>query len=92
VGRFEDGRIRLDPVGHGPAAYERRVHVRQLDHQISIGYYYLDEARRVQRPTWKGAILVSWKLLWPAKQIRLALRRHRAERLLRQLESESMAA
>jgi hypothetical protein len=58
---------------------------------VDCGYYYRDELAGVQRPTWKGAILMTWKLCWPVKPIRLALRRHGARRLLHELESESGA-
>ena len=39
------------------------------------GYYYHDEEHRVYRLTWRGAILMTWKLLWPIKQIRAMLAR-----------------
>jgi hypothetical protein len=59
---------------------------------VDLGYYYRDELAGVQRPTLKGAYLMSWRLLWPVKPIRAALRRSKAQRLLRELESESMGS
>ena len=90
VRRFEDGRIRIDPVSGDPDGYlsSREFH-RPLANHVECGYYYRDEDAGVQRPTWKGAILMTWKLLWPAKPIRFALRCARARRLLRKLEAES---
>ena len=50
-----------------------------------VGYLRLDEARRVYRYTWKGAILAVCKLTWPIKPIRQMLRRRKAARILREL-------
>jgi hypothetical protein len=91
VDRFEGGRIRHDALGDDPAAYHLSKEMRHLDHRITTGYSYLDEERRILRLTWKGAVLVAWKLLWPIKQIGLVARRLKAARLLRELEWESSA-
>jgi hypothetical protein len=49
------------------------------------GYYYLDAKRAVYRLTWKGAVLMSFKNLWPFNWVRELRRRVRAARLLREL-------
>jgi hypothetical protein len=91
VRRFEAGRVRIDPVSADPDEYYRsREFRRPLARHVDLGYYDRDELAGVQRPTWKGAYLMSWRLLWPVKPIRAALRRSRARRLLRELESESI--
>ena len=53
--------------------------------QAEFGYFFLDEAAGVYRPTLKGAFLMSWKLAWPVKQARESLAKRRAERTLRSL-------
>jgi hypothetical protein len=53
--------------------------------QVEFGYFFLDEAEGVYRPTLKGAFLMSWKLLWPVKQAREALARRSANVMLRRL-------
>jgi hypothetical protein len=54
---------------------------------VEMGYYRLDEASDVYRLTWKGACLMTWKQLWPVGAIRRALRRWRAARMIRDLET-----
>jgi len=89
VRRIGGGQIRRDPLGADPDAYLRRTEYLQPQaYHMACGYSYRDEAAGVQRPTWKGAILVTWKLLWPLKPLGLALRRNKARRLLRELEAE----
>ena len=85
VGRVESGRLRRAPIGGDPDGYLNRTERRFLAHQLACGYYYLEEAAQLQRPTWKGAILISWKLLWPVKPIRREWRRWKAGRMIRAL-------
>jgi hypothetical protein len=93
VRRFQAGRIRIDPVSADPDEYYRSRDFRlPMARHVDLGYYYRDELAGVQRPTLKGAYLMSWRLLWPVKPIRAALRRSKAQRLLRELESESMGS
>jgi hypothetical protein len=53
-----------------------------LMRQVEFGYMYLDEAAGVFRPTVKGAIIMTWKLAWPAGMIMRALIRRRARSLM----------
>src|SRR5215203_6120999 len=57
--------------------------VRTLRRQVEAGYFYLDKSRGTYRPTAVGAVLMSWKLLWPVGMIRAALMRRNAARLVR---------
>jgi hypothetical protein len=68
-----------------PIEFLNASHRRELARFVEAGYYRLDEASRRYRLTWKGAFVMSWKLLWPIKSIRLMLRRRKAARLLREL-------
>jgi hypothetical protein len=49
------------------------------------GYHWLDERAGVYRMTWKGAFLMTWKLVPPIKPWRIALRDRRARRTWRKL-------
>ena len=68
-----------------PARYLSEAMVRELTQQIQTGYLWLDESAAVFRPTWKGALLMTYKLLWPIKQRRARRLRLRAASLLRKL-------
>ncbi len=82
------GRIPIDPVGADPDGYIRREDFEAPNaHHVACGYSYVDEMARVKRMTWKGAILGTWKLLPPVKQIRLGWERILAARQLGNLKS-----
>ena len=59
--------------------------VKEMEQQIPLGYLRLDRAANAYRPTWKGAVLMCWKLLPPVSTIRQALVRRRAAALLAEL-------
>ncbi len=75
-----------------PADFLRASGRREIAGFAEVGYMRLDEARRVYRYTWKGAILGFCKLTWPIKPIRLMLRRREARRILRELGLDRFAA
>jgi len=54
--------------------------------EIQCGYWYLEWSGARYRLTWKGAVLTTWKLLWPVVAVRRALYRRRASARLRRLE------
>lgn len=82
------GRTLVDPVGDDPDGYIRRVDFEvPYAHHVASGCTYVDEMARVQRMTWKGAILSTWKLLPPIKQMGLAWERLMAARQLGNLKS-----
>jgi len=56
-----------------------------LARQVQLGFYYIDPALNRYRPTWKGAVLMTWKMCWPVKQIRKALRIRKDKRIVRRL-------
>ena len=58
---------------------------RSMEEQIGTGYMYFDTAEGGYRPTWKGAVLMSWKLLPPWRQIRQARMGLEATRLVGEL-------
>lgn len=82
------GLIAVDPVGDDPYGYIRRVDFETtFAHAAACGYTYNDEMEGVLRMTWKGAILATWKLLPPIKQIRLGWERLMATRQLGNLKA-----
>ena len=88
VENLASGRIAVDPVGDDPDGYIRRVDFEDpFAYHVACGYSYHDEMEGVQRMTWKGAILSTWKLLPPFKQIRLAWERLMAARQLGKLRA-----
>jgi hypothetical protein len=70
--------VQGDPMGH-QQAYTNRERARFVD----CGYTYLDPDADCYRATWKGAVLMAWKLLWPVSAVRRARLRRRTEALLR---------
>lgn len=80
---------RLDEEFHGDAAfYLARAIREELEGQIDSGYMFLASGGEVFRPTWKGAFMMCWALLFPWKQIRFARRDRKAARLLEELRVE----
>jgi hypothetical protein len=72
-------------VGPDPAGYLREGSARSQAAWVAAGYYRPDAARGVVRPTWKGAVLVTWRLTWPVKGLYRARRRRATRRLLDRL-------
>jgi hypothetical protein len=72
-------------VGQDPLAFLTEGRNRILAYHVETGYYYLDESRGVFRPTWKGALLMTWRLLWPLRPLYRAWRRRPTRKLLREL-------
>jgi hypothetical protein len=80
--------LRLDEeFGGDAAAYVAAMMVEELEDVDRAGYMALARDGKVYRPTWKGAFLMTWKELWPAKAIRRAARSRTARRLIAELES-----
>jgi hypothetical protein len=71
---------RGDPAGMLVAAMQR-----ELRQQVGTGYLRLDERAGVYRPTWKGAFLMSWKLVSPVRELRRWRDAAHARALLREL-------
>ncbi len=75
-----------ETLGDDPAVFLNSFALKDLKLCLERGYYYLDPATEVYRPTWKGSIMMTWKELWPAKPLRQAWRRYQTNKLLRKLE------
>jgi hypothetical protein len=76
---------RRRPPVDDPHAYLLRTETRALDHHVERGYFYRPAEGRRQFPTWKGAVLMTWKSVWPVPAVRRALKRLRAWLALRRL-------
>jgi hypothetical protein len=77
---------RINVVIDDPAEYLHTEFLEDVAKFAESGYYYLDAKRDAYRLTWKGAILVTWKNLWPFNWIRELRRRTQGARLLRELD------
>jgi hypothetical protein len=73
------------PIGPNPINYLSEGRDRLLAHHVETGYYYLDKNHNVYRPTWKGAILATWKHVWPLRPLYQSWRRRPTRELLREL-------
>ena len=62
----------------------RRGLTLELTEQLDTGYLKMDASQEFFVPTWKGAYLMTWKLLWPISQMRRTSRRKKARDLLSQ--------
>ena len=76
--------IRRDPLGEDVTVRVRHTTISEIEGWVEVGYYYLDGARRLYRPTWKGAFLMTGKHMWPVGAIRRAMGRRRAAGRLRE--------
>jgi hypothetical protein len=84
---MRDKVFRLDDEFHGDAvAAVATFMVEAFAEGVGPGYMYLSAADKTFRPTWKGAFLMTWKLMWPMTTIRRAAREREARRLLAELE------
>lgn len=75
------------PIGPDPEPFLHEGKARVLAHYVDLGLYYLDEAKGVYRPTWKRAILSTWRQMRFIRPI-LNWRRQRVSQLLRDLGVE----
>ena len=74
------------PTGETPSEWMQASVLRELTRQLGTGYLRLSADADHYVPTWKGALLMTWKLCWPVKALR-RLARHRANaRLLARLK------
>jgi hypothetical protein len=82
ITHFGNSASRVGVPIEDPMQFLRKSHLKETAKFAESGYYYLDEDARVYRLTWRGAILGTWKLLWPIKQIRAVLASRRSARVL----------
>jgi hypothetical protein len=69
-----------------PGQHMNKYSSAEIAYWVDKGYFKLDATGEVYRLTWKGAVLVAWKHLWPIKPLRRAWRKHQTHKLLRKLE------
>jgi hypothetical protein len=79
-------------VGRDPVAFLTEAHNRRVAHFVEIGYYYLDKRHGVYRLTWKGAVLITLRLIWPIRPLFQARRRRRTHKILYDLGIQLEAA
>jgi hypothetical protein len=88
-GRGKTKGFRLDEeFGGDAAAFLSRSMYEELEAQVHTGYYSYSWEDETFRPTWKGAVLMTYGLLPPFKAVRLARRARAARELVAELEGE----
>jgi len=65
---------------------------KQMEARVETGYFTRDTLTESYRPTLSGAFLMTWALLWPWKQIRIANARRWARSILASAPPESLEA
>jgi len=73
-----------------PAGFLADSMTRELRQQVDTGYLWMDQRANVYRPTWKGACLMTWKLVSPVREVREWREQRRARALLRELGLEGL--
>ncbi len=87
IARFALGKEAVLPQKDTEVMAVQMSVTRFLARQAKAGYFFTDESGNMLRPTWKGAFLMTWKLVWPMGFIWNILRRRRMNMLLSQLLS-----
>lgn len=59
--------------------------IREMERNVADGYYRFDAAAEGYRPTVKGAVLMTWKMIWPLKNIVRARHTRKMERVLQEV-------
>jgi hypothetical protein len=76
------------PLNGDPVDRQRQYTRREQERFVEAGYLYPEMEGAYYRATWKGAVLMAWKLLWPVSAIRQARLRQRSQALLRACRGE----
>lgn len=82
-------------MGYEPAEtldYLQRILVESYDEQVKFGRLFFDRNADTYRPTFKGAYLMTWGLLWPMTAFRKARMHREARRVLSEFEAATDAA
>ncbi|MCI5130673.1 MAG: hypothetical protein D3904_03945 [Candidatus Electrothrix sp. EH2] len=59
--------------------------IREMEGNVADGYYRFDTTSNAYRPTVKGAVLMTWKMIWPLKNIVQAKHTRKMERVLQEV-------
>src|ERR1044072_986753 len=85
VGRRAEGRRATLPSPGMEVPFMCESEAKSQLHQIESGNLYLDEARQMCIPTWKGALLMTGRQMWGVRPLLLAQMRVQARLTLRSL-------
>jgi hypothetical protein len=66
---LHSGASRRDLAKNDPFDYQQEVTLREFSRYLEAGDYFLDRTEKWYRPTWKGAAVVSSRLLFPLAPI-----------------------
>lgn len=85
--RRTPGTIKPPPAASQIADEIQREFYIAYEKQAEAGYIWLDAAESVYRPTAKGAVLMTWRILWPTGSLRAWQMRKAGERMLSEARS-----
>jgi hypothetical protein len=81
------GEPRVIPEAGAEIEFQAEDWRRELRFIERAAYYRRDPIGQSFNLTWKGAYLMTWRVMWPGKWIRAARQRIRARRVLRKLRA-----
>ncbi len=82
--RFGNKTPILNGVGE-EVQYMESALTKDFERQADAGYYYLQTGEEKFFPTWKGAVLMTWKIMWPVGAVRRILIRMKANSILQEM-------
>jgi len=62
--------------------------LKDFSRHVESEYFYQEEGTGLFRPTWKGAVLMTWKMAWPVNRIRKAAIKRNARDFLDKIAPE----
>lgn len=92
VERYRAGRSATMEGAQDVPARMRAEQQKTYQRLVAAGYYSIDAARQCYVPTYKGAYLMTYRLLFPFRQIQRLRRNRSANRTLRELGFGGLAA
>lgn len=85
VSRFGGYEEPIPPARKTEVEALRNSVARDYRRLVRMRYLAPDETENVYRPTWKGAILTTWRIIWPISALRRMLLNRRGNRLINTL-------
>ncbi|HKR02608.1 MAG TPA: hypothetical protein VJT09_18160 [Pyrinomonadaceae bacterium] len=85
IARHAPGELRVLPSEGMEISHICSSVKRSLEKQVEYGYYYKEQPSGDYRPTWKGAVTMTFRVAWPVRDLKMAALRNRAAQTLRSL-------
>jgi hypothetical protein len=85
LGVDRHGSVRPAPKANGLEEAMVESMLKEFETQVATGYLFPDPDGACYRPTWKGAVLMTWRLCWPVSAIVRSARKRATASLLKTL-------